>query len=131
MDDLDLGNVAVLCPTNQDCERLADELQSLGLKARAMKRGAVRLSFDGIKVMTMHNAKGLEFPIVAVVGLARGRMPWTDPNDPTQREETDKLQRAFFVACSRAMRRLLVVADLSSPSPFVSGFDRNHWRTAD
>ena len=130
-DDLDLGNVAVLCPTNQDCDRLADELQSLGLKARAMKRGAVRLSFDGIKVMTMHNAKGLEFPVVAVVGLARGRMPWTDPNDATQREETDKLQRAFFVACSRAMRRLLVVADRSSPSPFVSVFDHNHWTTAE
>ena len=96
-----------------------------------MRRGGVDLSFDGVKVLTMHNAKGLEFPIVAVVGLAHGRMPWTDPNDPTQREETDKLQRAFFVACSRAMRRLLVVADQNSPSPFVSEFDHNHWRTAE
>ena len=129
--DFGLGNVAVLCPTNQDCERLAKELRDLRLKATAMKRGGVDLSFDGIKVLTMHNAKGLEFPIVAVVGLARGRMPWTDPDDPTQREETDKLQRAFFVACSRAMWRLLVVVDQSSPSPFVRDFDSNHWKTAE
>ena len=126
-DDLGLGHVAVLCPTNQDCERLANELRHLGLKASAMRRGDVDLSFDGIKVLTMHNAKGLEFPVVAVVGLARGRMPWTDPNDPTQQEETDKLQRAFFVACSRAMRRLLVVADHSSPSPFGLFTCRGGW----
>ena len=130
-EDLGLRHAAVLCPTNQDCLRLAKELQQSGLNANAMKKGGVDLSFDGVKVLTMHNAKGLEFPIVAVVGLARGRMPWTDPNNSTQREETAKLQRTFFVACSRAMRRLLVVADQNSPSPFVSKFDRKHWRTAD
>ncbi len=128
-ENLGNGNVAVLCPTNRDCRRLAQELQCLGLKAIAMRRDDVDLSFDGIKVLTMHSAKGLEFPIVAVVGLARGRMPWTDPTDPAQRGETDKLQRTFFVACSRAMRRLLVVADQDSPSPFVSGFDRKYWET--
>lgn len=55
----------------------------------------------------------------------------SDSDDPKQREETDKLQRAFFVACGRAMRRPLVVADPSSPSPFVSDFDPNHWSTAE
>ena len=130
-EDLGFRHAAVLCPTNQDCLRLAKQFQYFGLNASAMMKGGVDLSFDGVKVLTMHNAKGLEFPIVAVVGLACGRMPWTDPNDPTQREEMDKLQRAFFVACSRAMRRLLVVADQNSPSPFVCKFDREHWRTAD
>ena len=35
---------------------------------------------DGVRVMTIHNAKGLEFPVVAVAGLGRsllggGRAP--------------------------------------------------------
>ncbi len=54
----------------------------------------------------------------------------TDPDDRKQRDETDKLQRAFFVACGRAMKRPLVVAHQSSTYPLVSDFDPNHWSTA-
>ena len=74
--------------------------------------------------------KGLKFPIVAVVGLADGRMPWTNAYDSEARDETSKLRRTFFVACSRAMRRLLVVADPEKPSPFVEKFDSAHWNVA-
>ena len=92
-----------------------------------MTKDGVALGYDGIRVVNMHTAKGLQFPIAAIVGLAEGRMPRTDVNDPEQRESTDRLRRAFYVACSRAMRRLLVVADKARPSPFVRDFDRERW----
>lgn len=97
------------------------------LKAKYMSGKSVDLGYDGLKVMTMHTAKGLQFPIVAVVGLTEDRMPWTDVTNPEQRESTDQLRRAFYVACSRAMRRLLVVVDNARPSPFVEGFDKERW----
>lgn len=124
---LDMAHAAVLCPTNENCRDVAKGLRDLGLRARYMTQESVALRYDGIKVLTMHTAKGLQFPIVAVVGLAEGRMPWTDVSNPEQREFTDKLRRVFYVACSRAMRRLLVVADESRPSPFVEGFDEERW----
>ena len=127
---LDMTHAAVLCPTNENCKDVAKRLGDLGLSARYMTQESVALRYDGIKVMTMHTAKGLQFPIVAVVGLAEGRMPWTDVSNPEQRELTDKLRRVFYVGCSRAMRRLLVVADKSRPSPFVEGFDDERWVVA-
>ena len=124
------ASVAVLCPAYKDCQQIAAGLASAGLATKAMRGRDFDLRFDGIKVTTMHGAKGLEFPIVAVVGLVYGRMPWTNANDTEARDETSKLRRTFFVACSRAMRRLLVVADPKIPSPFVKGFDRAHWNIA-
>ena len=122
-----LAHTAVLCPRNNDCDRVADGLDRLGLMAKAMKKGSVDASYGGVKVMTMHSAKGLEFPVVAVVGLTEGRMPWTRADVPEDQEETDKLRRTFFVACSRAMRRLLVVADRARPSPFLKNIDNVRW----
>ena len=119
--------VAVLCPTRKDCSRIVDALKGTRLASKAMTGEDFDLRFNGIKVTTMQGAKGLEFPIVAVVGLAADRMPWRIANAPQNPDETDKLRRTFFVACSRAARRLLVVADAQNPPPFVKAFDRTHW----
>ena len=124
---LDMTHAAVLCPTNNDCKHLAGGLAACGLSAKHMKRESVDLGYDGIKVMTVHTAKGLQFPILAVVWLEEGRLRYMDVNNPEQREDTDRWRRVFYVACSRAMRRLLVVADKSRPSPFVEGFHKKRW----
>ena len=125
--DLDMAHAAVLCPANNDCKQIAGGLAASGLSARYMTKESVDLRYDGIKVMTMHTAKGLQFPIVAVVGLEEGKLPFTDVNNPEQREDTDRWRRVFFVACSRAMRRLLIVADKARPSPFVKDLDEKRW----
>ena len=125
--DLDIAHAAVLCPTNNDCKHIARGLADSGLSARYMAKESVDLRYDGIKVMTMHTAKGLQFPIVAVVGLEEDKLPFTDVNNPEQREDTDRWRRVFFVACSRAMRRLLIVADKARPSPFVKDLDEKRW----
>ena len=125
--DLDMAHTAVLCPTNKSCEDIVKKLGDLGLSAKQMKQDDVEISSDDIKVMTIHTAKGLQFPIVAVVGLEEGKLPFTDVDNPEQREDTDRWRRVFFVACSRAMRRLLVVADKARPSPFVADFDKERW----
>ena len=51
--------------------------------------------------MTIHKAKGLEFPVVFVVGLVEGIMP-------TKRGDLEEERRICFVALSRAMDRLYV-----------------------
>jgi DNA helicase-2/ATP-dependent DNA helicase PcrA len=49
--------------------------------------------------MTIHKAKGLEFPAVFVIGLIEGIMP-------TKKGDTEEERRICFVAISRAMRLL-------------------------
>ncbi len=61
---------------------------------------------DAITMMTMHNAKGLEFPIVFVTGLEDGLFPLARSyEDPDQLEEE---RRLFYVAITRAEKTLLL-----------------------
>jgi DNA helicase II / ATP-dependent DNA helicase PcrA len=63
---------------------------------------------DAVTMMTVHNAKGLEFPRVFVVGLEEGLFPHASAfEDPTELEEE---RRLFYVACTRAMDRLVLSA---------------------
>jgi DNA helicase II / ATP-dependent DNA helicase PcrA len=59
---------------------------------------------DAITLMTMHNAKGLEFPIVYVTGLEDGLFPLARAyEDPPLLEEE---RRLFYVGITRAQQTL-------------------------
>jgi len=59
---------------------------------------------DAITLMTVHNAKGLEFPIVFVTGLEDGLFPLARAfDDPKMLEEE---RRLFYVAVTRAEEKL-------------------------
>jgi DNA helicase-2/ATP-dependent DNA helicase PcrA len=61
---------------------------------------------DAVLLMTLHNAKGLEFPVVFITGLEDGLFPlaraYDDP--PLLKEE----RRLFYVGITRAERKLYV-----------------------
>ena len=116
------AHAAILCLGNNDCREIAGALPA-GLKAEVMSRDEVDLASPGVKVMTMHTAKGLQFPVVAVVGLEEGRLP----RSGMQEEEFYKWRRTFYVACTRAMRRLLVIGHRERPSSFLAEFGRDRW----
>jgi len=74
---------------------------SLGAEVDAWDPRANRIS-----LLTLHAAKGLEFPVVFILGCAEGllplRWPGTDPTDAELAEE----RRLFFVGVSRAQSHL-------------------------
>ena len=72
-----------------------------------------------VRVLTVHKAKGLEFPVVFVVGLVQGRFPWPSrgevlelpddllrdrPSSPDFRLQEER--RLFYVAMTRAKEAL-------------------------
>ena len=62
---------------------------------------------DAVSMMTLHNAKGLEFPVVFVSGLEEGLFPLSRAHDePDQLEEE---RRLFYVGITRAERKLYLV----------------------
>ncbi len=62
-----------------------------------IKKGSVRL-------MTVHAAKGLEFPYVFITGLEEGLFPYTKISSTKDDEEEER--RLFYVALTRARKKL-------------------------
>ncbi len=63
---------------------------------------------DRVLLLTIHNAKGLEFGAVAIAGLEEGLMPHASSlEDATQLEEE---RRLFYVALTRAEDEVLLTA---------------------
>ncbi|KAL4420828.1 hypothetical protein ABPG75_010484 [Micractinium tetrahymenae] len=59
----------------------------------------------GVRVMTMHAAKGLEFEAVFVPGLNDGLVPLLRPDDD-RRDALSEERRLFYVSLTRAKQRL-------------------------
>jgi DNA helicase-2/ATP-dependent DNA helicase PcrA len=58
-----------------------------------------------VRLMTVHQAKGLEFPVVFVIGAADGLFPTQKSIDDG---DIDEERRLFYVASTRAMDFLII-----------------------
>ena len=64
-----------------------------------------RQGADCVKILTVHNAKGLEFPCVFVVSMNEGVFPSIHAEDP---ESIVEERRVAYVALTRAADRLFL-----------------------
>ncbi|MGC9524894.1 MAG: UvrD-helicase domain-containing protein [Limnospira sp.] len=127
---LPLHGGAILCPTKKIGKKIAARMRQLGLQATFISGKKIDLNRPKIKVLTLDDAKGLEFPFVAVVGLEESTLPHLEKSQPEEEKQIvlDQQRRLFYVGCTRAMRSLLVVGSKSSPSQFIDRLPPEHWR---
>ncbi|MBQ3594002.1 MAG: UvrD-helicase domain-containing protein [Bacteroidales bacterium] len=88
---------------------------------------------DYVTLMTIHSAKGLEFPYVYIVGLEENLFPGIQ--SLSTREDLEEERRLFYVALTRAETKLVLSyaesryrwgnLTLSEPSRFIEEIDQS------
>ena len=106
-----LRNTAVF---HEDFDSLWDALV-LGQEADLRRASGKHWASGAVRLMTLHGAKGLEFPAVFLAGLSAGAMPLKSPGRPADVEEE---RRLFFVGLTRAREELILTA-APEFSPFL------------
>ncbi|MFA6571533.1 MAG: 3'-5' exonuclease, partial [Bacteroidota bacterium] len=84
-----------------------------------------------VKMMTLHSAKGLEFPVVVISGVEHGLFPLAKAEMHPEEEEEER--RLFYVGITRAMEKLYITYAYkrlrfgeyrdSMPSKFIKEID--------
>lgn len=107
---------------------LSEFLSALALGAEV---DALDPRADRVSLLTLHAAKGLEYPVVFLVGCEDGLLPFFFPGE--EHEDTAEERRLFFVGITRAQRRLYLSRARrrtrrgrtfdAAPSPFLAAID--------
>lgn len=94
---------------------------------------------NAVRLMTIHAAKGLEFPYVFISGLEQGLFPHERLDDG--RIDNEEERRLFYVALTRAekkiyltyahMRTVFGSQRVNVPSEFLNDIDTAHVETAE
>ena len=115
---------------------IGDYLQMASL-ATDFDRNTIDKDADQVNMMTIHSAKGLEFPFVIIAGLEEGLFPSEMTTEsPRQLEEE---RRLFYVALTRAERQVVLTyaksrfrngkMEYSSPSRFLREIPQEYFGT--
>ena len=77
----------------------------LGEEADIRRASGTKRASGAVRLMTIHGAKGLEFPVVFLAGLTEGLFPVQNRDCPVDMEEE---RRLLFVGMTRARDELIV-----------------------
>ena len=117
---------------------IADFLDEAALLAsvddRAVKAVNGEVEDDAVTLMTLHNAKGLEFPVVFLIGLEENLVPHRSATGSLQ--ELEEERRLLYVGITRAQDELYLVhaesrltfgrTEPTRPSRFLEDIPREH-----
>lgn len=123
--------VDLLTPLARRC---GDDLETfLSQLATGAEVDALDPRAEAVTLLTLHAAKGLEFPVVFLVGVEDGLLPLRWPGSTPDEDAVAEERRLFFVGLTRAQDRLYVthaarrtrhgVERDCAPSPFLGVID--------
>ena len=102
-----LANIDELVSAAREFDREHPGASVIDFMEEVSLASAVDRMKDGtgsVTLMTLHAAKGLEFPLVFIVGLEQGLLPHSRSNEDDSQLEEER--RLFFVGITRAEREL-------------------------
>jgi hypothetical protein len=128
--DGSLRGTCLIARTKQLLGNYDGALQSAGFETYVIQpRRAEDRSKPGVRLATMHRAKGLEFDRVIVAGVSDGIVPHAralqGAGDEVDRDRALRQERSLlYVAATRAKRDVLITAH-GTPSPWLHDVDES------
>jgi len=127
IDDHNLSNshsMALLSHTAVMYTQMPSLMQNLilGRESDVVRSGGKVYSPDAVSLMTIHAAKGLEFPVVFICGVTDGRIPLRNSRLQCNMDEE---RRLFYVGMTRA-RDELILLTYRTPSLFIADLSEKH-----
>ena len=117
------SDFALLSPTETLCEMCERELGNAGLRTMLYTNPHFDVLEERIKIMTIQSAKGLEFPVVFLLGLTNDVLPSRQGMQHMEPEEVKlfiEQQRSLcYVGMTRAAEDLYLVTVRGNESNFV------------
>ena len=119
-----LRNTCIIARTKSLLDNYSGALRAADLDTYTIRNDrAEDRSAPGVRLATMHRAKGLEFERVIIAGVTEGTVPLrralSDADDEATREQIRKRERSLlYVSVTRAKREVIVTCH-DEPSPWL------------
>jgi superfamily I DNA/RNA helicase len=108
---IELKDICIISRTKQYLQLVGDKLSEKGIKSLKISKNSLDSEKEGIRLATMHRAKGLEFDTIIIVGLnAENDIPFENEEDKVVEKQNDRRERSLlYVAMTRAKREALML----------------------
>lgn len=130
-----IENIGSLISEAQNYATISDYLEEVSL----MSSTDAESENDKVTLMTLHSAKGLEFPVVFIAGLEEGILPHARVYDSGKKNDLEEERRLMYVGMTRARQELHLCYALSRSvfgsrnynqmSRFISEMDESYVET--
>ena len=118
-----LGDFAIISRNNKQLPLIQRRLRQEHINCAMFRADGFHIFENDVKLITMHSAKGLEFPVVFMIALSDDNIPFILRYSETKAEDELQERKLFYVSMTRAAERLYLLHPQRNRCRFLYDLD--------